>query len=480
MLLSVNLLKNHSFTINPEQVPDSFAWSVEKPGEDGTIVSIPEWNKVIQEEYEKGWLRPIPLYYLSPTNRSGEYVNTFGTGSALTALPIYALLNLFTDISTSRAWWWRGAKLTASVLVASTVLLIFLTMSRFVSVPAAALGALSFGLGSNAWSVSSQTLWQHPSFSFFLALAAWLLVVPPGQEKRNAPLYFGAALGMATLCRSTGALFVICVGIYLLLVSYSQLARPREESRRAPLLRAPLTQYVIGGLPFAVLFVLYNFHYFDSPFALAQERVSSQLAAYKIGTVGAWQTDLLEGLGGLLFSPSRGLLVYSPIFLAGFAGAVVTWRSPRSFGSLAALQISALAVFGMTAAWYDWWGGWSYGPRLLTDLGVILALSMIPVMAGIMARPLLLSLFLTLLLYSGLVQAVGAWTYNASAWNDRNGEDIDRPEHRHRLWSFSDSQIKYYLEHFGEARNDKRQAISLEFDRRIPILVPSRSSQSNS
>ena len=34
--------------------------------------------------------------------------------------------------------------------------------------------------------------------------------------------------------------------------------------------------------------------------------------------------------------------------------------------------------------------------------------------------------------------------------------DIDRPAHRDRLWSWTDSQIVYYATHFRESRARKR------------------------
>jgi hypothetical protein len=42
--------------------------------------------------------------------------------------------------------------------------------------------------------------------------------------------------------------------------------------------------------------------------------------------------------------------------------------------------------------------------------------------------------------------------------------DIDRPEHRDRLWSLQDNQIGYYLAHFTEARQAKTAAVRQWFD----------------
>ena len=106
------------------------------------------------------------------------YVNTFGVGAPLAGAPVYAVLDLFVDIEHDRFWWWHGSALTASLL---TALFVFLTARGFVEPVPAALIALAFGLGSCAWPVSSQALWQHPASTFFLSLGAWLLLRSEGR-----------------------------------------------------------------------------------------------------------------------------------------------------------------------------------------------------------------------------------------------------------------------------------------------------------
>ena len=139
------------------------------------------------------------------------YVNTFGVGAPLAGAPVYAVLDLFVDIEHDRFWWWHGSALTASLL---TALFVFLTARGFVEPVPAALIALAFGLGSCAWPVSSQALWQHPASTFFLSLGAWLLLRSEGRPLAAACC--GAALGMAVLCRPTVAAVVLCTAAYLL------------------------------------------------------------------------------------------------------------------------------------------------------------------------------------------------------------------------------------------------------------------------
>ena len=81
--------------------------------------------------------------------------------------------------------------------------------------------------------VSSQALWQHPASTFFLSLAAWLLL--RSESRPLAAAWCGAALGMAMLCRPTTAVVVVCTGAYLLWVD-----------------RRPSAAFVFGGLAFLV------------------------------------------------------------------------------------------------------------------------------------------------------------------------------------------------------------------------------------
>ncbi len=475
MLFGVNLLKHHSLSLAPPHAPGAFSWELKRAPGDHVPVTLTHWNNKWNALYWKGQLQPSLPYFMVPTVRPGQYASTFGIGSPLTVLPVYAVLNLFTDISSNRSAWWYGAKVTASLLTAGAAVFIFLAMRRFVPPLPAALGALAFGLGTCAWTLSSQALWQQTPYLFFLSLGAWWLVSV--ETRPRAALYCGAAFGMATLCRPTGIVPAVLVGLYLL-----WLAPPRvrcfpgsapdggKGGTDQPSAWPPVLTYALGGLPFAILLGTYNTYYFGSPFVSGQEIVAEWLGQQK-GITSVWQTPLAEGLAGLLFSPSRGLMVYSPIMVFGFIGAVLTWRSPRKFAPLIPLQITVLVLM-VAATWSDWWGGWTYGPRRLVDVGGFLTLLMIPVIIRSWSARWMRGVFAALLLYSVAVQVVGAWTCNVVDWNNKNGMDIDKPEYRSRLWSLSDSQIVYYATHFQSARASKQKVIKQYLKNTTPIVVP--------
>ena len=193
MLFSVNLLKRHSLSLGPPDAPSAFVWTLEQPGVAPRPVAIHDWNDAADAAYRQGMLKdPANPYYLSATTRPDVYVNTFGLGAALAGLPVYALLDLFVDIEADHFWWWHGGALTASLLIALAAVCVFLAARTIVRPLPALLVALAFGLGSCAWPVSSQALWQHPASTFCLSpvpcsccAAASARAPPPGAVRRS-------------------------------------------------------------------------------------------------------------------------------------------------------------------------------------------------------------------------------------------------------------------------------------------------------
>ena len=399
MLFSLNLLKRHSFAISPPDAPQAFFWTIANPGQEPVPTAIDEWTESTDAAYREGRLAATShFYYVSPTVFPEVYVNTFGVGAPLAGLPVYAVLDLFVDIEHDGFWWWHGAALTASLLIALVALFVFLAARGFVQPLPAALIALAFGLGSCAWPVSSQTLWQHPASTFFLSLAAWLLLRSEGQPLAAA--WCGAALGMAVLCRPTVAVVVVCTGAYLLCV----------DRRRC-------VAFVLGGLPFLVFLTAYNYHYFGHPFAFGQSVVASGLALSKTGSAHLWQSSWWESLPGLLFSPARGLVWFSPVLVLGLVSAAAVWRDPR-FRALIPLQLGTVLMILVAGKWFDWWGGLTWGYRPIVDAAPFLALLIVPIAERIIASRPLRVLCGVLLAWSIAVQFLGAYSYSLMGWSD--------------------------------------------------------------
>ena len=140
---------------------------------------------------------------------------------------------------------------------------------------------------------------------------------------------------------------------------------------------------------------------------------------------------------GLLFSPSRGLLVFSPVAAVALAGWHTLWRDRLGYGigwlaAAAAVQFVAYSMFSV------WWAGHTYGPRYVLDLLVpltpVAALGLERLMRARWWRVVLA----LLLAWSIVVAAAGAFVYPHEQWNS-DPTEIDQ-DHA-RLWDFEDSQI---------------------------------------
>ena len=450
MLFSINLLKRHSLSLGPLDAPYSFSWTLQQPGEQPLRVTVEHWNGAADEAYRDGRLQAREHdFYLAETTRHEVFVNTFGLGAPLFGLPVYALLDLFVDIENDRFWWWHGGALTAALLTAAAALFVFLSARGFVRPLPAALVALAFGLGSCAWPVSSQALWQHPASTFCLSLGAWFLL--RSAERRNAAGWCGAALGMAVLCRPATAVAVVCVGAYLLWA----------DRRRC-------AAFVLGGLPFLAILAIYNGYYFGSPLVFGQTVVSKIVALRATGSENLWQGSWAESLPGLLISPGRGLLWFSPVLALALAGAPAVWREAR-YRPLIPLLAAVVLMILVAGKWFDWWGGTVWGYRAIVDTTPFLALLLIPIVERMLTARGTRVVFSALLLWSIGAQFVGAYSYNLIGWID-HWRAHDNPDYT-SLWQWERPQIGFHLANFGQQRALKRQLVAAHANSPTPVLI---------
>ena len=177
-------------------------------------------------------------------------------------------------------------------------------------------------------------------------LVALGLVVMVERALAGRELQAGAALAFAVLARPQSAAFAPLLFGFLLWRGASLKAIARTLP---PLALA------------ALVTVAYNLHRFGDPLQFG----------YKPPADPGFTTPLLEGAGGLLFSPEKSLFLFAPaIVLVPFA-LVALWRRDRPTAAL--LLALFAAVFGLAATWWSWQGGWSWGPRLVIP-GVALLL----------------------------------------------------------------------------------------------------------
>jgi hypothetical protein len=165
----------------------------------------------------------------------------------------------------------------------------------------------------------------------------------------------------------------------------------------------------------------------------------------------AFHHGLLTRLQGVLFSPSRGLLIYMPVVLIPLYLTIRYWRVlPEK--QLALLSIAVIvSIIGVVVSYSIWWSGWSYGPR---DLGETIPWFVLLTIVGLRAFSddshltmhecsAFISAAILLLFISVAMNAPGALSLSANTWNARWNID-EHPEH---LWDWQHPQFLAWLQY---------------------------------
>jgi hypothetical protein len=279
--------------------------------------------------------------------------------------------------------------LIASGMVAATAVIILLIAAEQLPIAAAIGLAILFAFGTSSWSSASRGLWQHGPSMLILSLALLL------QLRGGRVLWIGVVLGFGYVVRPTDAIPLAAAGAWVLL------SRPRE-----------LPGFVLGALVAVAPFLWYS-----------RAVYGTWLPPYYQPGFYSRNVFKAEALAGLLVSPSRGLLVFSPVFLLAPVGLLLKAAARR-------LTLLDLSLAGCVAVHWvvisttngNWWGGASYGPRLFTDLVPYLIYSLIPVVAWVAsargaARGVMAATIVLLIGVSIAIHAQGALNPAAAAWN---------------------------------------------------------------
>lgn len=311
------------------------------------------------------------------------------------------------------------AALTASALTAGAVVLVFLALRRHHSDQIALVTACALGLGTNYWAIVSQTLWQHESVAFGLALTLWSWWRPGPLTTRL--LVIGAAgLALAGAARMQVAPMVAVLILWMM---------QRIGWRRS---LVPLS--VIGVATAAEIWR--NLAWFGHVLGATTGRESLHPLIHNVP--GPLAESPIWNAIGLLISPSRGLFIYSPVVLIAVMAMVVVFVRRRSTPDLRWFALTAAVQFVVYSCYAVWWAGHSFGPRYLMDILIPLA-PFGAIGAAMMARAHAARLAGGLLLAGSIaVSSLGAFVYPHERWNT---DPLSVDHHHDRLWHWHDSQI---------------------------------------
>jgi hypothetical protein len=384
----------------------------------------------LYEESPRGPLVPAALRGVNP-DPSGQRLMAFTSlGHKLAGVPSAALV--------VSPWWGsapeiltlRASQLTAGWTMAAIAAFLLLTLRRMGSMSTPIIFAAVFG--TNLLPHLRQTAWSNQVAAVGIAALLWLAfrARQEGLSRRLAVL-IGVAVGWAVLTRV--ATVLICGPILAAL-----LWERRSEWRTARWI-------VLAGLPFALAFFVDNHLHTGSPFRVTFAGVASDIAT-RLGQEGAFSGNPAVGLAGLLVSPSRGLLVFSPWVLLAVPGGVRAWK--RRDVLRLSLVAGIVAVLLLNSAYTDWWGASCWGPRRLLELIPLLAVLAVD---GSTPSPTTRRIAGVLIAWSVFMACIGFFAYD-SRWDAQHeplanvvttedGLRYDLEATESYLWSLRDGPV---------------------------------------
>jgi hypothetical protein len=373
--------------------------------ERGSLDLRPEFDRLGPDAFAKdSWKYRI--------NSEGQVLYAYPFGTSLLALPAVAAGRVLgadlADWNTDRRFQITMAALCSAVIFILLARIGWLLIGRRIVVGL----MFSVVMGSSLVSTVGSALW-----SFNAELICALLAIHeiartearPGEPPRA--FLAGVFIALAWICRPSAITLAVPLGLMML----------AHGTRALGWFAAGVV--CVGG-PFLLFCHWATGSFLTSYYAVGQwARVSS---------LSMWPMNLES----ILFSPARGLFVFTPALIFGVLALGLPAVRRRPLARLLAAWV--VLTVAMVATQRNWWGGWGFGPRLLTE--VVPGLALLGVM-GFQAvshgtRRRLLGVAALLLVWGAAVHTVqGLYNPAAYGWNDRPNIDAASEYYRHN-WRF--------------------------------------------
>ena len=308
---------------------------------------------------DKQQIRGLTPFYLK--NIDGHYASAFTLISGFLAVPVYFLpLKLGLDMN------WENlivlSKISSSLIMALSGGFFYLLLKKQFSLDEKKASTLTgvFLFATVNFAMLSQSLWQHGTLQLFSILGLYFILEhlkSPGFKPFSAFLG-GLFYGLAILSRPTA-------GLGLLLISVCALIKLNN-------LKAVFKTGVfvaLGVLLNIAFFFWYNNKYYVG---IENQGYASQL-------LGSWLSPFPISFIGVWISPSKGILTYSPVFIFSFVGFYIALKKGLKENLQYLFYFLIVIIHTLVISfWKHWYGGYSFGYRMSSDIIPYLVLLMVP------------------------------------------------------------------------------------------------------
>ena len=373
---------------------------------------------------------------------NGHIYSHYPIGAPLMSAPIFSILDqvvrldglkpsdyLSTSVPDEPVW--QFEKLLASIIVSLNAIVIFALALEYLDLLRSLLLVVIFSFATSAWSTASRALWQHGPSMLCLSMALYLLVL--ARRKPYLAALASLPLAFSYIARPTNGLSIAILTVYIFFA-----------------FRRYFVYYLLG------LVVVFT------PFFIYSYSIYSQLTPLYYSPERFLIFPSLSVMMKNLFSPSRGLFIFSPILLFSLYGMYAGLKNIKLDFEHLLKNINVYLVVIIILHWITisantmWYAGWSIGPRLFTDMMPYFVYFLIPLLAKSptanwtpMAQNLAIAMFILLLVFSIFVQFRSSTNSGPILWNALPQEIEQDPS---RLSDWSDIQFLRNLCPEGEYR----------------------------
>lgn len=350
---------------------------------------------------------------------NGHYYSIYPIGTPLLATPLILVLDKYFDhFSQIKPTLINlmEEQIIASLFTALAAVFVYKIVYRLLASNKKSLFVtLIFAFGTSAWSTASRALWQHGPSILMLSIALYLLIL--ASQKSRLIQYASIPLAMSYVIRPTNSLAIMIFSI-MVLIYYKNY----------------WLKYCLWSLTIALPFLLYNLSIYQSILS------PYYWFSYEARQITLW--GYVQALLGTLFSPGRGLFIFTPILLFSGYGLFLKIKQKQFYHLDLALLIIIVLHWLIISTLQKWWGGFSYGPRLFTDLLPYFIYFLIPVVQTLnlktIKQALITTLFVLFIAASFFIHGRGAVAANVWQWNFTPRNVDLNPE---RLWDWKDLQF---------------------------------------
>jgi hypothetical protein len=299
---------------------------------EGTL-NLDSYYQMMVSKYPQPDDSNLTPFYLRKVNN--HYLSAFPIMNTILSLPIFLV---YVPFITTISWddVYLLSHLSGSFILSISCAALFYLFSRVLksSSRISYIVTAVYALATINLPLISQALWQHGAVQFFSILALIFFL----RERYLLTFMF---LGFGILSRPTAG---IVFAVLFLFLYFSKKLNIKVAVSTA-----------IGILIPILFFFSYNFIYYTD---LSNQGYASQLG-------NSWLGNFPESLIGIWVSPSKGLLIYSPIFIFTLVG---IWKGYKK-DNLVAISFWIILLHTLVLSkWKHWYGGYGYGYRMISDV----------------------------------------------------------------------------------------------------------------